>query len=147
MRGTVLGFDMRSGEGKISGDDGTRYAFARTEWHGRTPPAASQLVDFEVSGGDAIAIYPMRRSANFDRSRVAAAVLAIFVGAIGLHKFYIGKSSAGLAMLIVSVVGVVFAGIPTAIMHIIAVIEGIIYLLMSDDAFDRTHVNGPKAWF
>lgn len=147
MRGTVLGYDARGGAGKISGDDGARYAFARTEWHGKTPPAASQLVDFEVSGGEALAVYPLRRSASFDRSRVAAAVLAIFVGAIGLHKFYIGKTSAGLAMLIVSVVGLVFAGIPTAIMHVIAVIEGIIYLLMSDETFDRTHVNGPKAWF
>ncbi len=147
MRGTVLGFDARSGEGKISGDDGARYAFLRTEWHGKTPPAANQLVDFEVSGGDALAIYPMRGAANYDRSRVASALLAIFTGSIGIHKFYMGKTGAGLTMLIISVVGLVFAGVPTAIMHAIAVIEGFIYLLMSDDRFDRTRVNGPKAWF
>jgi len=147
MRGTILGFDARSGAGKISGEDGARYGFVRGEWHGKTPPAASQTVDFEVAGADALAIYPMRLTATYDRSRVAAALLGIFAGSFGLHKFYIGKSGAGLVMLIVSVIGVILAGIPTAAMAAIGIIEGIIYLLMSDDAFDRTYVSGDKAWF
>jgi len=151
MRGTVLGFDARSGEGKISGDDGARYGFVRGEWHGKTPPAANQKVDFEVEGADALAIYPMRGGvgpvAAYDRNRVAAALLALFAGSIGIHKFYIGKTGAGLVMLIVSAIGVIFAGIPTALMAAIGVIEGIIYLLRSDDGFDRTYVSGTKAWF
>lgn len=147
MRGTILGFDAKSGSGKISGDDGARYGFDRAEWHGKTPPGASQKVDFEVSGSDALAIYPLRLTASYERSRVAAALLAIFAGSIGIHKFYIGKTTAGLAMLIISAIGVILAGLPTAAMAAIGVIEGIIYLLMSDDAFDRTYVSGPKAWF
>lgn len=147
MRGTVLGFDARSGEGKISGDDGARYGFVRSEWHGKTPPAPHHMVDFEVAGADALAVYPMRLAAAYDRSRIAAALLAIFAGSIGVHKFYFGKTSAGIVMLIVSMIGVIFAGIPTAVMAAIGIIEGLVYLLMSDDAFDRAYVSGDKAWF
>jgi TM2 domain-containing membrane protein YozV/cold shock CspA family protein len=151
MRGTVLGFDAKSGEGKISGDDGARYSFVRGEWHGKTPPNASQKVDFETSGADALAIYPVRGgvgpAASYDRNRIAAALLAIFLGSLGLHKFYMGKSGAGIAMLLISLFGVILAGIPTGLMHLIAVIEGIIYLTMSEEQFDNTYIRGPKAWF
>ncbi|MES2444103.1 MAG: TM2 domain-containing protein [Pseudomonadota bacterium] len=151
MRGTVLGFDRRSGEGKISGDDGARYSFGRGEWHGKTAPTASQKVDFETSGTDARAVYPMRGgigpAASHDRSRIAAALLAIFGGSIGLHKLYIGKYAAGIVMLIVAIGGVVFAAIPTALMATIGIVEGLIYLFMSDERFDATYVSGSRAWF
>lgn len=151
MRGTVLGFDARSGAGKISGDDGARYSFASGEWHGKTPPAAGQKVDFETSGSDATAIYPLRGgvgpAASYDRNRFAAALFAIFFGSLGLHKFYIGKPGAGLVMLLISLFGLVLAGIPSGLMHLIGIIEGVIYLTMSDERFNETYIRGPKAWF
>lgn len=151
MRGTVLGFDARSGQGKISGDDGARYSFARGEWHGKTPPAASQKVDFEAAGADALAIYPLRGgvgpAASYDRNRVAAALLALFLGSLGIHKFYMGKAGAGMVMLLVSLFGIILAGVPMMIMGLIALIEFIIYITMSDERFDETYIRGPKAWF
>lgn len=151
MRGTILGFDFRSGEGKISGDDGARYSFAQSEWHGKTPPAAGQKVDFETTGSDALALYPVRGgvgpAASYDRNRIAAALLAFFLGALGIHKFYMGKSGAGMVMLLVSVFGVVLAGLPTMAMGVIALIEFIIYLTMSDERFEQTYIQGDKAWF
>jgi TM2 domain-containing membrane protein YozV len=151
MRGTVLGFDARSGQGKISGDDGARYSFARGEWHGKTPPAASQKVDFEASGADALAIYPLRGgvgpAAAYDRSRIAAALLALFLGALGIHKFYMGKSGAGIVMLLISLFGVILAGLPTMLMGLVGLIEFFIYLFMSDEQFDETYIRGSKSWF
>jgi TM2 domain-containing membrane protein YozV len=151
MRGTVLGFDARSGEGKISGDDGARYSFSRGEWHGKTAPAASQKVDFETSGSDALAVYPLRGgvgpAASYDRNRVAAALFAFFLGSLGLHKFYMGKIGAGMTMLLVSLFGLLLAGVPTGLMHLVGIIESVIYLTMSEARFDETYIRGPRAWF
>lgn len=147
MRGRVLAFDFRSGEGKISGDDGNRYDFAAGEWHGQGQPAAQQTVDFETSDSDARAVYPIAGGVAEPRSRVAAALLAFFLGSLGAHKFYIGKNGAGLVMLLISVTGFVLAGVPTMVMGLIALVECVIYLTMSQADFEAAYVRGPKAWF
>ena len=64
------------------------------------------------------------------KSRIAAALLAIFLGGFGMHKFYLGKVFQGLAYLLLS-----WTFIPT----IIAWIEGASYLLMSDYRFARKY--------
>lgn len=61
-----------------------------------------------------------------NKSRVTAALLAFFVGGIGIHKFYLGRTGAGILYLL-------FCW--TFIPAFIAFIEFIIYLTMSDDAF------------
>lgn len=86
-------------------------------------------------------------SGNGEKSRIVAAVLALFLGYLGLHKFYIGKKKAGIIMLIVSVVGCILAFVPTCIMSIIALIEGVIYLMKSDEAFNDIYITGDKSWF
>lgn len=60
------------------------------------------------------------------RSRLAAALLAIFLGGIGIHKFYLGKVAQG-------VLYILFCW--TLIPAIIGFIEGILYLVMSDQEF------------
>ena len=60
------------------------------------------------------------------RNKVVAALLAIFLGSFGLHKFYLGRIGWGIVYL-------VFCW--TAIPGIIGFIEGIIYLAMSDERF------------
>jgi len=39
------------------------------------------------------------------KSRLAAALLAWFLGTLGLHRFYIGKVGTGIAILVLGVVG------------------------------------------
>ena len=150
MRGTILAFDYRTGEGKISGDDGNRYSFAGREWHGPAQPAPNQSVDFEASASDALAIYPVPGSAvpgvRYERSRVAAAILALLVGPLGIHKVYMGKFGAGIVMLLVSVLGSVFF-LPLALMAVISLVEFVIYLTMTDEAFDAAYIKGGKSWF
>jgi TM2 domain-containing membrane protein YozV len=60
------------------------------------------------------------------KSRVVAAILALLIGGIGAHKFYLGKTGLGVLYLI-------FAW--TFIPAIIAFIEGIMFLVQSDHQF------------
>lgn len=63
-----------------------------------------------------------------EASRGMAAVLAIFLGGFGAHKFYMGRNGVGLIYLFLSVTGVTF---------FIGFIEGLVYLLQSDESFRR----------
>lgn len=80
------------------------------------------------------------------KSKIAAGLLAIFLGTLGIHKFYLGYTSAGIIMLLVTLLGSLVL-IGPAVMGIIALIEGIIYLTKSDEQFYLTYVVGKKAWF
>jgi TM2 domain-containing membrane protein YozV len=150
MRGTILAFDFRTGEGKISGEDGNRYSFAGREWHGPAQPAPNQSVDFAAQDRDALAIYPLRGAVGphgeYERNRVAAAVLAFFLGFIGVHKFYMNKPGAGIVMLLCGSIGA-FLVFPLLIMCVISIVEFVIYLTMTDETFDRIYIKGTKSWF
>lgn len=50
-------------------------------------------------------------------------------------------------MLIVSLFGSIFLFIPTLIISVIAFIEAIIYLVMSEEEFNEKYVIGDRAWF
>ncbi len=82
------------------------------------------------------------------KSKVTAGLLGIFLGSLGIHKFYLGYNNSGLIMLLVSIIGCIFSfGIVAGIMGIIGLIEGIIYLTKSDNAFDEEYVQNQKKWF
>jgi TM2 domain-containing membrane protein YozV len=65
--------------------------------------------------------------------RVIAALLAIFAGTFGIHKFYLGKVGQGLLYLIFF-----WTGIPT----VLGWIEGFNYLSTSDENFERKYGDG-----
>lgn len=100
-KGKVLGFSAVSRSGEISGDDGNRYRFEASEWQGNTQPEAGDVVNFVASGEMATSIYkvqfqtadPAPSSVTSPKSRIAAALLALFLGGLGIHKFYIGKGA------------------------------------------------------
>jgi len=75
-----------------------------------------------------------------------AGVLALLLGGLGIHKFYIGANGAGLIMLLVSLVGFALV-VPPLVVAIIGLIEGFIYLTRSDEDFYQTYEVGKKAWF
>jgi TM2 domain-containing membrane protein YozV len=64
------------------------------------------------------------------KNRVAAILLAFFLGGFGVHKFYLGRIAAGVLYLIFF-----WTLIPT----IVAFIEMIIYITMSDEDFARKY--------
>ena len=82
------------------------------------------------------------------KDRAVAALLAIFLGFLGMHKFYLGYYQTGFVMMAISVVGSIFTlGLAAAVMAVIAIIEGFIYLSKSQSEFDRIYVYGNKDWF
>ena len=60
------------------------------------------------------------------KSRIAAALLALFLGGIGVHKFYLGRAGQGILYLI-------FCW--TLVPALIAFVEFIVYLCMTDEVF------------
>lgn len=77
-------------------------------------------------------------------SKIPAGICGILLGALGIHKFILGYTGAGLIMLLVTVL-TCFLAYP--VMHLIGLIEGIIYLTKTDQEFVKTYVDGRREWF
>jgi TM2 domain-containing membrane protein YozV len=84
------------------------------------------------------------KSANKECNKIAAGLLAIFLGYFGIHKFIMGYTKEGVIMLLVTILTCGYAGI---IMWIIGLIEGILYLTKSDEDFVNTYVINKRGWF
>jgi len=76
--------------------------------------------------------------------KIVAGILGIVIGGLGIHKFILGYQKEGLIMLLVSVLS---CGMLAPVMHIIGIIEGVMYLTKSDEDFVRTYIQGRKGWF
>ena len=63
-------------------------------------------------------------------------------------KFYLGCNQAGFIMLAVSIIGgILTLGLAAAVIELIAIIEGIVYLTKSQTEFDRIYVLHQRDWF
>jgi TM2 domain-containing membrane protein YozV len=76
--------------------------------------------------------------------KLVAGILAILLGQLGIHKFYLGYQKTGIIMLLVSLLT---CGIGAAVMWVIGIIEGITYLMKTDQEFVDTYVVAQKEWF
>lgn len=72
------------------------------------------------------------QQATTDKSRLSAALLALFLGGLGIHHFYLGNNKRGVIYLLF---------FWTLIPAIVAFFEGILYLLKSDEEFARKYAN------
>ena len=82
------------------------------------------------------------------KDHVAAGLLAIFLGAFGVHKFYLGYNTQGFIMLAISILAGLFTiGLAVGVIWVIAVVEGILYLTKSQSEFERVYVYGKREWF
>lgn len=75
---------------------------------------------------------PFGASAPNGKNRVIAALLAFFIGGFGIHKFYLGQIGQGIVYLLF---------FWTVIPFVVAFVESILYLLMSDQEFNRKYGN------
>jgi TM2 domain-containing membrane protein YozV len=64
------------------------------------------------------------------KSKLAAALFALFLGGLGIHKFYLGQTGWGILYL-------VFCW--TFIPALLGFIEGILFLVMNEDDFNRKY--------
>lgn len=65
-----------------------------------------------------------------NRNRIVAAILALLLGGLGIHKFYLGKAGWGLLYFLFSW---------TFIPAILGFFEALIYLTMSDEDFQSKY--------
>ena len=88
---------------------------------------------------------PVTKPPGADK-KIIAGVLALIphTGCLGVHKFVLGYTGAGLTMLLITVLT---CGIGGVVMWVISLIEGLIYLTKSDDEFVRTYILSRKEWF
>lgn len=143
MRGQVLGVDTRTGDGMVAGEDGRRYAFRPADWAARGEPAVGMQVDFEIKESRALSVFPVPGTMMSpvpaaydsepdlnDRNKFVAALLALLVGPLGIHRFYVGRVGSGIAMLLLSfsVIGLLVS-VPWALIDMIR------YLIMSNGEF------------
>jgi len=83
-------------------------------------------------------------SEGIANKKLVAGLLGIFLGAFGIHKFFLGYKTEGLIMVLVTVLTCFTASF---VMSIIGIVEGIIYLAKTDDEFEQTYVVNKKGWF
>jgi len=147
MQGLIL--HVTTGGGLISGDDNSRYSFVFADIV--TNPQlifAGGRVDFQIEGDTAKQIIPIPGAGGVSREKdkLVAGLLAIFLGGLGIHKFYLGYTKQGAIMLILGTVGWLLI-LPAIINLIIALIEGIIYFTKSDQEFYDIYEAKQKGWF
>ncbi|MHA0042906.1 TM2 domain-containing protein [Deinococcus sp. PEB2-63] len=98
------------------------------------------------------------QSGDVAQKKLIAGLLAIFLGGLGVHKFYLGNTQPGVIMLAATIggwllgiigsfiiVGAVFFLVPFLV-GLLGFIEGVIYLTKSDADFQREYISGKKAW-
>lgn len=86
--------------------------------------------------------------------KLAAGILAILLGSLGIHKFYLGYTKEGIILLlstliILPVLTLFTCGFASAfypVVFIVPIVEGIIYLTMKDEQFDNTYIRNQKPW-
>ena len=79
------------------------------------------------------------QAATSDKSKVTAGVLALLLGGLGIHKFYLGAWGWGIVYIVL-----IWTWIPA----IVALVEAIRYFTLSDDEFKQkaAALNGPFAF-
>lgn len=169
MKGTLQDFSVAENRGWIAADDGNRYSFQGPEWKGTGLPMSGNRVDFELLGDAAISVAPelaasapaapalpqspaggsappMTGTNKPDKTTVG--ICALLLGSLGIHKFLLGFQTEGIIMLAVTLgAGMFTCGVSSIVVGIVGLIEGIIYLTMSEQDFDRTYIQGKKKWF
>tara|TARA_B110000914_G_C15303990_1_gene372418 strand:+ start:272 stop:736 length:465 start_codon:yes stop_codon:yes gene_type:complete len=154
MQGTVI--HIHEGGGIITGDNQERYTFSHSEIKGNMHQMnIGARIDFIVSDNafekQAKEIYPLMTSnlpnmSKNEKDKLIACLLAIFLGGLGIHKFYLGYEKQGITMLLLGTIGWLLI-IPALINALIALVEGIIYITKSDEEFEQIYVQNQKPWF
>jgi len=75
------------------------------------------------------------------KSRGVAGLLALFLGSLGVHYFYIDKSTAGVLFLLATLLTCGALGVVTGI---VSIIQGVLFFTSTQEEFERKWVNTPN---
>ena len=82
---------------------------------------------------------PNRQAAVNKKDRVTAGLLAIFIGWLGIHYFYLNKPTAGILTIVLSL-------FTCGIWQVVMLIQGIIMLTMTDEDFNQKYCETDKSF-
>ncbi|WP_273758786.1 TM2 domain-containing protein [Bartonella sp. AU55XJBT] len=135
MKGKIISQDQ--GTYFISGADGKRYQFANWDWSGKTPPKVGDMVDFVCEGDTIKSVFPILSAGQSQQSKVTLAVVCLFLGGLGIHRFMVGKIVTGIIMLLITILsiitipflgfgllGIIFIIIPWVLIDFIVILIG-----------------------
>ncbi len=77
---------------------------------------------------------------DVNQKKVLAGVLGILLGGLGVHRFILGDTMGGILRIVITLV-------TCGLGSIIGLIEGIMYLVKTDEEFYRIYILEKKAWF
>ena len=100
MTGQILDFSFQENSGVISGSDGVRYHFDGSDWRGERLPTRGITVAFETEWNQAKNVYLA------GKNKIVAGWLAIVVGGLGIHKFYLRFTGPGLVYLLTNIISI-----------------------------------------
>lgn len=136
-QGVILGVDTVANRAALKASDGSRKYFLLSEWRGALPPANEVKIDYEAGpDGTVTDVYPLSASQmpqsipKPEKTKTAATLFALFLGALGGHKFYLGSWGWGVVYLIF---------FWTYIPLLLAIAELIRYITLSDAAFQEKY--------
>ena len=91
---------------------------------------------------------PYAAPAVGEKDHVAAGLLALFLGWLGVHKFYLGYNTSGFIMLGTSILGgILTLSVASWAIWVIAIVEGIFYLSKPQTEFEQMYVINKREWF
>jgi hypothetical protein len=70
-------------------------------WHCGKPTSAVQIICVLCG----VSLEGPKADVPEHKSKLAAGLLAIFLGCLGIHKFYLGYAGAGIVLLLISIIG------------------------------------------
>lgn len=109
---------------------------------------APQLSGSGGAEGPRMPVQPHYAAPLASRDHVAAGLLALLLGAFGVHKFYLGYNAQGFTLLALTVIGGMFSfGLAAGVVWIVAIIEGIGYFAKSQSEFEQIYIYGRREWF
>lgn len=71
--------------------------------------------------------------------KIVAGILGIVLGGFGVHRFYLGDTTGGILRIVITFLTCGVGGW-------LGIIEGIMYLIKSDEDFVKEYIEGDKKW-
>ena len=75
------------------------------------------------------------------KSRGIAGLLALLMGALGLHYFYVGKTNAGIVFLLISLLS---CGVFATVTWVISIIQAVLFFTSTQQEFEQRWVYSPS---
>jgi len=109
---------------------------------------------YELRDDAPVSPMPMQHMPNYGsqtkpagaEKKLATGICGILLGGLGVHKFILGYNTEGVIMLVTFLAGFLLCGIPSLVVTVIGIIEGI-YLMKTDEEFVSTYIINKKPWF